>query len=215
MIDMTPTIQAKSDQLNADDLIGGPITIKITKVSVVDGDKAVLNYEGDNGRPYKPCKTMCRIMTSAWGTDGDSYIGQRLTLYRDPTVIWGGKEVGGIRISHMSGIDTAMSMSLTATRGKKAAYIVEPLEQQPQAMQSNPAPAPMTDQEYEMLEGRLVDAMTPQEITETANLIAAAGPRMDQKQKEAINQTYTANKKRVEELPPPQDDQPKDGIPFA
>ena len=36
-----------------------------------------------------------------------------LGLYRDPTVKWAGMEVGGIRISHMSHIETEKLMMLT------------------------------------------------------------------------------------------------------
>ena len=59
MLDMTTTIEAKSDQLNADDLIGSPKTIKITTVKACAGDQPIaVNYEGDNGKPYKPNKAM-------------------------------------------------------------------------------------------------------------------------------------------------------------
>ena len=34
MADITATLQAKSDQLNASDLIGGPITVAIERVDV-------------------------------------------------------------------------------------------------------------------------------------------------------------------------------------
>ena len=58
------TIIAKSDQLNADDIIGTGITITVTAVK--RGDSAeqpvVIHYQGDNGRPYKPCKTMRRVL---------------------------------------------------------------------------------------------------------------------------------------------------------
>ena len=60
-IDMKPTIVAKSDQLNADDLIGGPKTIKITRVTVTERAEqpCVINFEGDDGKPWKPSKSMC------------------------------------------------------------------------------------------------------------------------------------------------------------
>ncbi len=37
MNDMTQVIQPKSDQINADDLIAGPITVKITDVKIQGG----------------------------------------------------------------------------------------------------------------------------------------------------------------------------------
>lgn len=130
MTDLTPTIQAKSDQLNADDLVSGPITIKITDVSLGSGDDQpiIIRYEGDNGKPWKPCKTMRRLLVSIWGADGNKYIGQMATLYRDPDVKWAGQPVGGIRVSHMSGIDGQKTLALTETRGKKRPIVVMPLQ---------------------------------------------------------------------------------------
>ena len=84
-------------------------------------------YEGDGGKPYKPCKSMCRVIVSAWGADTSKYIGRSLTLYCDPKVKWGGMEVGGIRISHMSHMDKPQTMALTATRSKRAPFTVQPL----------------------------------------------------------------------------------------
>jgi len=67
MIDLTKTIEAKSDQLNADDLIGNSRTIKIKGVKVIAGDQpVVISYEGDEGKPWKPCKGMRRIMAGLW-----------------------------------------------------------------------------------------------------------------------------------------------------
>jgi len=68
VLDITQTTQAKSDQLNAVDLVGAPKTITVTKVSLVEGDQPVtINYRGDEGKPYKPCKGMRRALVAAWG----------------------------------------------------------------------------------------------------------------------------------------------------
>jgi len=129
MNDMASAIVPKSDQLNADDLIAGPITITITRVAIKAGEQPVsIFYDGDNGKPYKCCKSMARIMVAAWGADASKYVGRSLTLYRDPTVKWGGMEVGGIRISHMSHIDSPMTMALTMTRANKKPFTVRPIE---------------------------------------------------------------------------------------
>jgi len=129
MSDLTTTIAPKSDRLNADDLIGVPSkTIKITNVSVVAGDQPVsLGFEGDNGKPWYPCKSMRRVLVQVWGGDGNKYVGRRLTLHRDSTVRFGGLEVGGIRISHMSDIAEPITMALTATRAQRKPYTVHPL----------------------------------------------------------------------------------------
>lgn len=126
-MDLSDTIIPKSDQLNADDLIAGPRIIRITAVNKVSGEQPThLQYEGGAGRPFKPGKSMRRILIGMWGTDGRNYIGKRLKLYADPSVKFGGKAVGGIRISHAD-IPEAFEMMLTETRGQKKPFRVEPL----------------------------------------------------------------------------------------
>lgn len=68
-IDMSKYTQAKSDQLNADDLHGGPITVTVTHVSSNETAEQPINifYDGDNGKPFRPCKTVRRIMVKVWG----------------------------------------------------------------------------------------------------------------------------------------------------
>ena len=127
--DMTQIIAPRSDQLNADDLLSGTRTIKITKVDVNPGveQPCTVHYEGENGRPFKPCKSMARVMVMVWGADSKQYVGKSMTLYHDPEVKWGGMKVGGIRISHMSDMKSNAPLMLTVTRGKKAPYSVKPL----------------------------------------------------------------------------------------
>lgn len=122
------TIIPKSDQLNADDLIAAPMTVKIVSVKRGDNEQPVV-IGLDGHRPYKPCKSMRRVLISAWGDDGSVWVGRTLTLYNDPDVKFGGVRVGGIRISHMSDIPNDLMMSLTATRGKRAEYRVQKLKQ--------------------------------------------------------------------------------------
>lgn len=125
---MLKTIEPKSDQLNADDLIGQTKTIKITKVAILAGEQPVaLNYEGDNGKPYKPGKSMRRVLVTLWGSDGNNYIGRKMTLYRDDKVMFGGVAVGGIRISHMSDIPEQITMALTASKSNRKPFTVKPL----------------------------------------------------------------------------------------
>ena len=147
MTDMRPTIIPKSDQLNADDLIGREMTITITGVEIRGGQEqpVSIHFEGDGGKPYKACKSMCRVMVSLWGADSSKYVGRSMTLYRDPTVKWGGMEVGGIRISHMSDIEKTMTMALTMTRANKKPFTVRPLARElaskATARASSPQPA--------------------------------------------------------------------------
>lgn len=141
MIDISDTLVAKSDQLNADDLIGGPITVKVTKVNKTKTDQPItINYEGDMGRPFKPCKTVRRIIGKAWGTDASQWIGRLMTLYNDPSVKWAGKEIGGIRVSHLSHINQTMEITLSETRGMKRPHTIRPLQANTQT-QGAPAQA--------------------------------------------------------------------------
>lgn len=128
-MDITETLAPKSDQLNADDLIGGDRTVTITDVTRGDADQPVniVTAEFGDGRPYKPCKSMRRVLVTAWGPDASVYVGRRLVLYRDDRVRFGGQDVGGIRIRAMSHIDRMLQVALTVTRGKRAPFTVDPL----------------------------------------------------------------------------------------
>lgn len=131
MTDLSSTIAPKSDQLNADDLIAGPKTVRVMKVSACAGsaDQPIAIYfKGDNNKPYKPCKSMRRVLFQVWGRDGDAYVGREMTLFRDANVQFGGIAVGGIRISHMSHIEEPITLALTATRASRKLYTVQPLK---------------------------------------------------------------------------------------
>lgn len=130
MNDMSSVIVPKSDQINADDLIAGPRTITIRDVQIRSGQEQPVSiyFEGSD-KAFRPCKSMSRVLVACWGADARNYVGRSLTLYRDPTVKWGGMEVGGIRISHMSNIDAEKILVLTATKGQRKPFVVKPLEQ--------------------------------------------------------------------------------------
>lgn len=129
MTDLSVTIDPKSDQLNSDDLIAGPRTITVTRVTgTSDREQPIAVYfQGDNGKPYKPGKSMRRVLVQLWGKNGDAYVGRSMTLFRDQHVKFGGIEVGGIRISHMSHIEADAQLALTVTRGKRDPYTVRRL----------------------------------------------------------------------------------------
>lgn len=123
------TIAPKSDRVNADDFLAGPETVTITAVKRGDADTPVaVHIEGR--KPYYPCKSMRRVLISAWGDNGADWVGKSMTLYTDPSVKFGGVAVGGIRISHLSHIESDMALALTATRGKRAPFTVRKLASQ-------------------------------------------------------------------------------------
>lgn len=145
MSTLAEALAPRSDQLNSDDLIPGPRVLKITNAKIVNDArqlKVVLNYEGDNGKPWKPCKSMGRAMVMAWGiTDESQFVGRSVMVYRDPEVSFGDqKQIGGIRISHMSHLEKDASVKLTVSQGKKAIFTFKPL-----AGPSEPAPLTLED----------------------------------------------------------------------
>lgn len=129
-IDISRTIIPKSDQLNADQLLGGPMTITVTHVTMAGGDDqpVSVHYENEGGRPYKPCKTMRKLLVHAWGADASRWPGRSMVLFNEPEIKFGGETVGGIRISHLSDIPSDIRVSLTSTRGKKALTSVKRME---------------------------------------------------------------------------------------
>ncbi|BDZ40791.1 hypothetical protein GCM10025865_00900 [Paraoerskovia sediminicola] len=131
-MDLTESIAPRSDQINAEDLLTGPRTFTIDKVDAGSPEQPVnVHLIELPGRPYRPSKSMRRIMVDAWGKEAADYAGHRMTLYRDPEVTFGRDKVGGIKISHLSHIDRPRTVALTVTRGKRAPHIVQPLPDAP------------------------------------------------------------------------------------
>ena len=140
-MDLTKSIEPRSDQLNADDLMAGPRTVTIVEVRAGNAEQPVevVTQEFGPGRPFKPSKSMRRVMVAAWGPESSVYPGRKMTLFRDPTIRFGKDAVGGIRISHMSHLEKApLKIALTVTRGKRAPFVV-------QALADEPAPAPQAN----------------------------------------------------------------------
>lgn len=126
--DLTETTVPKSDQLNAEDLLSGPRTVTVEKVSKGSAEQPVnIHLTEFPDRPFRPSKTVRRILVKAWGASTANYPGRRMTIYCDPTVRFGGLAVGGIRVSHVSHIAERMTLALTVTRGQRKPFVVEPL----------------------------------------------------------------------------------------
>ena len=175
MNDMSVVIVPKSDQLNSDDLIAGPLTITITGVSIRPGGEqpVAISFKGDNDKPWKPCKSMSRVLVAAWGADAKKYAGRSLTLYRDPSVKWAGLEVGGIRISHLSDIERPITMALTATRGSRKAFTVDVLVVPP-TLSAAEYDACASDHDLEALESRRASIWKSLKLAEQKQLKAAS-----------------------------------------
>lgn len=129
MNDMSSTIVAKSDQINAADLVGSPRTVTIRDVKIKPGDDQPVSIliEGD-AKAFRPCKGVRRLLVSVWGPDASKYVGHSMTLFNDPKVTWAGKEEGGIRVSHMTGLDADITFSMRISRAATKPYKIRPLK---------------------------------------------------------------------------------------
>lgn len=134
-LDITESLTPKSDQLDAVDLLAGPRTFTIEKVSKGNPDQPFNFHLAEFPRVWRPGKSMRRVIATAWGTKTSAYIGQRVTLYCDGSVKFGGEAVGGTRISHMTGIDKPLKVPLIVTKGKSAVFTVQPLKEAPKPAQ--------------------------------------------------------------------------------
>lgn len=132
-MDVSNAIVAKSDQINAVDLVGRDVTVTIVDVKPGPADQPVHIITDVYGpsRPWKPSKTALRDIVQAWGTDSTVWVGRRITLFNDPEVLWAGQAVGGIRIRAMSHIDKAFEARHVITRGKTKKVMIQPLPAAP------------------------------------------------------------------------------------
>lgn len=129
-MDLSKTIIAKSDQLNADDLITGPRTFTVVEVRPGSEEQpvSIVLAEWPRNRPFKPSKTVQRILAYCWGAETDDWPkGARMTLFRDEKVKWAGEEVGGIRVSHLSHINGRQKIALQESKHKKSLHTIDPL----------------------------------------------------------------------------------------
>jgi hypothetical protein len=127
-MDIAETTAPKSDQQNYDDYVGGPKTVTVSEVKAGTAEQPVeVHLVEYPGRPFKPSKSMRRVLLACWGADSSTYAGRKMTLFGDPTVKFGGQTVGGIRISALSHLDKPRTIALTVTRGKRAPFVVQPL----------------------------------------------------------------------------------------
>ena len=117
-LDITDTLLAKSNQMNADDLVSGPTTVQVTNVSRAEGEQPIAVAVSGH-KPWMPCKTMRRLLAAAWGPDAGAWVGRWAVLYREPTVKWAGEEIGGIRVTALSDIKGPMTIKLAEKKGGK------------------------------------------------------------------------------------------------
>ena len=128
-MDISDTLQPNSDQLDAIELVSGPRDFTIKDVSRGNAEQPVNIHLHELDRPWRPGKSMRRVLAACWGTDATAYIGRRVRLYMDPSIMFGKEKVGGTRIAALSHPDEQKSIPLLISRGKSAMFTVQPLAQ--------------------------------------------------------------------------------------
>lgn len=127
-MDVSKALVAKSDQLNASDLMGAPIVATIEAVRPGDAAKPVIvDLVGMKGRPWKPSKGMLRVVAHAWGVESDAWVGRSVKLVNNPEVIYAGEAVGGVEVVAMSNIDKAFTIPVRISQKKVKQHHVEVL----------------------------------------------------------------------------------------
>ena len=127
MVDVTKALEPRSDQLNADDALAGPITIHVTGAGISAEGQLVITTSEYPQRPWHVSKGMGRFIAAIWGAESELWVGQTLTLYRDPDVKYAGQAVGGLRIEAMTGLHKPFTGPLRITRGKSVPFTIQPL----------------------------------------------------------------------------------------
>ena len=139
---MRITAEPRSDQLNADDLVGSSRIVTIAGVRTGTAEqKYDILLEGEE-RVWRPPLTVLRILLAAWGDESSVWVGRRAELYRDPEVRFGSEQTGGIRVRALSHIGKRMAVAVTEKRGKRKLHIVD-------ALPDLPTPDPLTDSEID------------------------------------------------------------------
>lgn len=130
MSDISETLISKSDQINADDLIGSTVTITVQRVVVKKGEQQPLDIHTHEtpGKAYRPSLSMRRVIAEVWGTESSQWTGRSMTLFRNPDIKFGKEKVGGIEISHMSHIQQPTTVALLRGKGRKLPFTVQPLQ---------------------------------------------------------------------------------------
>lgn len=94
------------DFIKGDDVKAGPKKVTITGVEVAKFDKngkterklqLVVDDAGDSKKVTLNATNLTAVQ-DAYGNETDEWEGKKVVLYHDPTVSYGGKRIGGLRI---------------------------------------------------------------------------------------------------------------------
>ena len=174
---MKVKVVPKSDQWNADDFLGGPMTFTVTGAQPRkdDPERFEVTLAESNTKVWRPPNGMASVLIQLWGSDSTAWHGKRITLFTDPSVKFGKDTPGGIRISHMSDIgDKPVSPLIRVQRGRKAPYTVQPLKEQAPEVPADiieTAKKALTDGNLDQYKQYLVDNNAPQHIIQAVQEI--------------------------------------------
>lgn len=146
--DLQRATQAKSDQLNSCDILGGSLVAKIVDVKSGSSEQPVIIVIDSWSQPWKPSKTSLRVLCACWGNEPQHWIGRTAVLFCDETVKFGGEAIGGIRTSHLSHISGTKKVAVNTTRGKKGIQTIEPYYPQEDAQPANAEPVFWPDEAF-------------------------------------------------------------------
>lgn len=126
-------VKIKGDRINFEDFIMGSQDFTITKLGrKIDGGqpRLLMFFEGREETPYWVSKGMVKCLSSpdGWGnSEFSEWVGRKVRLFGEPSVMYAGKELGGVRISHISHIHAQYSTKITERRGVRIDYTIMPL----------------------------------------------------------------------------------------
>lgn len=185
--DITDTLAPTSDQLDAIELVAGPRTFTVDRVTAGNAEQPVQVHFTDFPRPWRPSKGMRRVLAACWGADASLWAGRRVELFRDPSVTFGKDTPGGTRIRALSHIDGQKKVPLLVSRGKSAVFVVEPLPAGPQLI---------TDDQADTFARNILEATTVDQL----NTIAADLKACDLgEHRQRLGTAWTARKNEIEQ----------------
>lgn len=100
---------------------------KLTLVLIVKGEEKQLTINN----------SIIKALIAAFGDDDDNWKGRRIVIYHDPSVLFGGKAVGGVRVK-VPGVKTEADKAREAAE----AAVARALEAESAPASATPAPAP-------------------------------------------------------------------------
>ena len=169
---MKITAPARSDQINADDFVGGPEVFTIAGVSEGKAEQRYdIALEETPGKAWRPPLTVLRLLIAAWGDESTRWVGRRVMLYRDETVMFGKDSVGGIRVLQMSDLpnNEPFETKVMVSRGRRVKVHIEPLTEAAPA----PTPSPTAQDVAECNDVEALRAMWKAASPEVQELIKA------------------------------------------